>query len=62
MKVDFNIYLSWKVLWHELKFRILVLADYKLVISNSRFIYFTSMGRMASPLSIEITHVIFWLL
>ena len=44
------------------KFGILVLADYKLVICNSRAIYVISMGGMAISLSIEITNVIFWLL
>ena len=39
-----------------------MLADYKLVICDSRAIYFISTGIRAIPLSIEITNVIFWLL
>ena len=44
------------------KIGILVLADYKLVICDSRAIYCISIGRMAIQLSIKITNVIFWLL
>ena len=40
------------------KFGILVLADYTLVIGDSRAIYFISIERMAIKLSIEITNVI----
>ena len=51
-----------QLLHKQQKFGILVLTDYKLVICEFRVIYFISIGRMAIPLSIEITNVIFWLL